>query len=69
MLTKYPLRLFPPGTNTSEIPDDDPRLTALDPPLDMQVKKKAREVFVEEELLKRRYVLQLLDAAPILAQI
>ncbi|KAH8090736.1 hypothetical protein HD553DRAFT_303230 [Filobasidium floriforme] len=46
--------LFPPGTNTSEVPDDDPRLTALDPPLDMQVKKKAREVFVEEELLKRR---------------
>ena len=49
--------ILPPGVKTTEVPDDDPQLLALDPPLDSQVKKKAREIFVEEELARRRLVI------------
>lgn len=38
-------------------PDTDPKLQALDPPLETQIRNKAKEVLVEDELLRRRYVL------------
>ncbi|WRT65929.1 uncharacterized protein IL334_002880 [Kwoniella shivajii] len=41
------------GYSTS-IPDDDPRLHNLTPPLDQQVRAKGREILVEDELARRR---------------
>lgn len=38
----------------TNIPDDDPRIVALSPPLDQQIRTKAKELFVEDELGKRR---------------
>ncbi|KAK8865656.1 hypothetical protein IAR55_000801 [Kwoniella newhampshirensis] len=39
---------------STNIPDDDPRLTNLRPPLDQQVRAKGREILVEDELARRR---------------
>ncbi|ORY28591.1 DnaJ domain-containing protein [Naematelia encephala] len=41
------------GYSTS-IPDDDPRLINLKPSLDVQIKTKAKEILIEDELTKRR---------------
>ncbi|KAK4688467.1 hypothetical protein P7C73_g1654, partial [Tremellales sp. Uapishka_1] len=45
--------ILPAGTPTN-IPETDPRITGLKPPLDAQIRLKAREVLIEEELSKRR---------------
>ncbi|WWD18161.1 hypothetical protein CI109_102610 [Kwoniella shandongensis] len=39
---------------STNIPDDDPRLTNLRPPLEQQVRAKGREILVEDELARRR---------------
>ncbi|ORX34103.1 hypothetical protein BD324DRAFT_636625 [Kockovaella imperatae] len=39
---------------STNIADTDPRITSLRPPLDAQIRAKAKEVFVEDELAKRR---------------
>lgn len=38
------------------IPDTDERIQGLTPSLDLRIRNKAKEVLVEEELMKRRYV-------------
>jgi hypothetical protein len=44
------------GFSTS-IPDTDPRLANLKPPLDLQIRAKAKEVLIEDELSRRRLVI------------
>ncbi|OCF56674.1 chaperone regulator [Kwoniella mangroviensis CBS 10435] len=39
---------------STNIPDDDPRITNLTPPFDQQVRAKGREILVEDELARRR---------------
>jgi DnaJ family protein C protein 8 len=39
---------------TPGLPDSDPKIQALSPPLDAQIRAKAKEVLVEDELAKRR---------------
>ncbi len=39
---------------TTSIPDTDPRLISLRPPLDAHLRAKAKEVLIEDELAKRR---------------
>jgi DnaJ family protein C protein 8 len=46
--------LVAPGVNPSTVKDDDPRLVDLNPSLDLRIRNKAKEVFVEEELARRR---------------
>ncbi|KAJ9125248.1 hypothetical protein QFC22_000203 [Naganishia vaughanmartiniae] len=43
-----------PGVNPSTVKDDDPRLADLNPSLDSRIRTKSKEVFVEEELARRR---------------
>lgn len=54
-------RILQPGINTTTVADDDPRLADMDPPLDTQIRKKARDIFIEEELARRKlaYILLL----------
>jgi DnaJ family protein C protein 8 len=42
--------------NPSTVKDDDPRLVDLNPSLDLRIRNKSKEVFVEEELARRRQV-------------
>ncbi|KAJ9115662.1 hypothetical protein QFC20_000989 [Naganishia adeliensis] len=46
--------LVAPGVNPSTVKDDDPRLIDLNPSLDLRIRNKSKEVFVEEELARRR---------------
>jgi hypothetical protein len=46
--------LVAPGVNPSTVKDDDPRLMDLNPSLDLRIRNKSKEVFVEEELARRR---------------
>lgn len=45
---------------STTIQDSDPKLDALDPPLETRIRNKAKEVLVEEELSRRRYVFEVL---------
>lgn len=47
-------RIVAPGVNPSTVKDDDPRLMDLNPSLDLRIRNKSKEVFVEEELARRR---------------
>jgi DnaJ family protein C protein 8 len=48
------ISLVAPGVNPSTVKDDDPRLMDLNPSLDLRIRNKSKEVFVEEELARRR---------------
>jgi len=50
----FPGSILPPGVNPATIKDDDERVVGLFPSLDSLVRQKSKEVFVEEELAKRR---------------
>lgn len=50
--------------NPSTVKDDDPRLLDLNPSLDLRIRNKSKEVFVEEELARRRQVAQLPALSP-----
>lgn len=39
---------------STNISDDDPRLTDLSPPFEQQIRAKGREILVEDELARRR---------------
>jgi hypothetical protein len=39
---------------TTSIQDSDPRLQNLKPPFEIQIRSKAKEVLVEDELARRR---------------
>lgn len=41
---------------STTVSDDDPRLTNLSPPFEQQVRAKGREILVEDELARRRWV-------------
>jgi hypothetical protein len=54
MLT-YVYSIFGTGFSTG-ISNDDPKLKDLTPPLDAQIRSKAKEVLIEDELTRRRSV-------------
>lgn len=57
--------LVAPGVNPSTVKDDDPRLVDLNPSLDLRIRNKSKEVFVEEELARRRQVALFRHSVPL----
>lgn len=45
-------RLIPVGY--ANVTDSDPRLANLKPPYDVQIRAKAKEILIEDELARRR---------------
>lgn len=47
-------RILPTEFKASEVSDEHPLLQSLDPSLDSLIRSRSKEIFVEEELLRRR---------------
>lgn len=49
-----PLSILPDDLKPSDVGDDHPLVKALNPSLDDMIRSKSKEIFVEEELARRR---------------
>lgn len=50
-----PLSILPDDLKPSDVGDDHPLVKALNPSLDDMIRSKSKEIFVEEELARRRW--------------